>query len=306
LKSLFSPFLIAVALVAAIPLQAAAQERKTLIRVTVDASDVPVTLEIVKDGALRPSKLEPIQGQPRTFGIDLGDPFATAGSNVLTIPYIVAARWGALGSEELFLEIRRSVTQAVDADILNVRSAGTRQEIEQIERLSKSNYSDQLRRFFWARAHHRNMRSVQKLPNHKNALRSAKEWFDASYWLSSREQSYFRMDPEVVRIMSDYAEQAQRDADFRKTMISVVKPGYIEGMLKEVSTTRYQLVAAVADAAKRGDIKTAQDLNTALLGDIQKLADAEREQVRVSRGVTIEILRKNDTFLDSRAKARGL
>jgi hypothetical protein len=141
LKSLFSPFLIAVALVAAIPLQAAAQERKTLIRVTVDASDVPVTLEIVKDGALRPSKLEPIQGQPRTFGIDLGDPFATAGSNVLTIPYIVAARWGALGSEELFLEIRRSVTQAVDADILNVRSAGTRQEIEQIERLSKSNYS---------------------------------------------------------------------------------------------------------------------------------------------------------------------
>jgi hypothetical protein len=114
------------------------------------------------------------------------------------------------------------------------------------------------------------------------------------------------MDPEVVRIMSDYAEQAQRDADFRKTMISVVKPGYIEGMLKEVSTTRYQLVAAVADAAKRGDIKTAQDLNTALLGDIQKLADAEREQVRVSRGVTIEILRKNDTFLDSRAKARGL
>lgn len=274
--------------------------QRTVVKIGVEAQAQPSALEMFRDGTLQPVPLSMVKAAPLTYGVELANPFLTANQNTLTFPYVVTASWGAK-SEEIFLELRRAETKEISADILDIPSSGTGKEIKDIEGLSKVTYRAQIRRYFWARAHHKFWRQTQQNVTHQSAIRSIKEWFDASYWLASREQTYFRMDPHVLEYLEEYRKLAVANPGFGKKLEMTIKPGYIDGMLKEVKTTRFQQAAAISGLVERGDLDAAIDLNNALLVDLEKLPTAEQKELRVTRGVTLDQFKKNAAFLNNRA-----
>jgi hypothetical protein len=50
------------------------------------------------------------------------------------------------------------------------------------------------------------------MPQHTAAIRSARLWFDAAVTLVKRQNSAFRMDDEIQKIMNEYEDLARRDA----------------------------------------------------------------------------------------------
>lgn len=282
---------------------AQSSQPKTVVKISVVSFAAPNSIELLKDGDLRGTKLTPLKEEPATYETELANPFLGAPSSLLSIPYVVAATWG-VNTEEIYLEARRGAVKEISADIVSLVADGKREELDQIERLGKTTYRDQMRRYFWARAHHNHWRFNARNLTHQNAIRSAKEWFDASYWLATRRQTYFRMDPKVVTFFEEYERMAAQSSSVRKTYNSVVRPGYIEKMLREVDTAQFQLAAVVEDASGKRDFVKARALNAALLENLEARPKAEQAAIRSTQGITVDVLMKNEEFFANRIRAR--
>lgn len=278
----------------------AQESAQIAIQVTVLGKASPNGVEVIKEGDLNSIDMKLLKDA--IYSVEVPDPFGTKEKVPLSVPYVVTANWPNQ-SEKLYLELRAGSLKAIDAQVWSVESAGSAADLKAIQALNRENKRDQLHRYFLARSLHQYWRTQEKNIKHQHAVQSLREWFEASQWLSTRTGSYFGMDPEARKYVREYEELAEQDASFRKTLKLYFQGPTLTRMRNELATGQYRLVGTVANAVKQGDLTLANSVNTTLLSDLEQSTPAEQAVVRKTWGVTVESLRANATFIESRAEA---
>jgi hypothetical protein len=112
------------------------------------------------------------------------------------------------------------------------------------------------------------------------------------------------MDDEVKEIFDEYERRAQVDADFRKRYRNYASQGYVGGTLAQVTAVDYAFVGEIPKLVKGGNLQQASDLNDKALNALVNESDEKRKVVLKLQGVSVDLLKANESFIASRKESK--
>lgn len=264
------------------------------ISVRVFAKQLPkdVTIQGDLDAAPRPLNLEAAKA---VFRAVLTQSPAIANKKpgqFLQAGYTLAANWDD-GTEQLYLRLGPGAPPQMDFEVHHEDIRDDFPALLRIEGLG-NDYRSMLRKYFASRAFHRKWQADRTT---EVAIRSAKLWFDASYTLATKKGSVLGMDPDVVKAMNDYEEEARRDHAFRNRLRKHIREGYIQGMLAFVNAQDFALASLVPELISKGEVQTADFINTSLIDKWMDLSSGSQKQIVKLHGVNLPLLKNNKEFI---------
>lgn len=216
----------------------------------------------------------------------------------LVAPYRLVASWGNV-ADDYFLGLRPSFRGPLAITVFHDPSLGfTFADLEQIDALG-TDLNATLKKYTKARAFHRQWRYTKALPLHSVAVRSAKIWFDAAYDLAVRQNTQFRMDEEVAKIMRDYEQLAINDASFRRTLRSIVISGYVARVEGQIQALDWAAVAEVPRLIRDGRIDEADALNDQALASLKAQEAPVQLVVLRNQGISVATLEANSQYISA-------
>lgn len=163
-----------------------------------------------------------------------------------------------------------------------------------------TDFTSVLQKYFRARNFHRYWRTTNGMPQHTAAIRSARLWFDAAVTLVKRQNSVFRMDDEIQKIMNEYEDLARRDASFRKRYRRYASNGYVTGTIEQVIAAPYAFVGDILKLIEDGRLDEAQQLNTKALSVLSNSPKDVQKIILKQQKINVELLTGNARYISVR------
>lgn len=139
-----------------------------------------------------------------------------------------------------------------------------------------------------------------KNPDHLQSIRALRLWFDHAYELAKPTASAYYMDPDVIAIINELYERANRDVALRSRMEQVFpNPRYVAGILVQVASMELQPVALVKTLIADGNIKAAEQINSKAIAFLDSQSAGDRATFSKTQGVTSELLRRNAVYIET-------
>lgn len=259
----------------------------------------PSAVSIERDKSMDPVQLSQVSGQPSyTATIRRPTTSELTQMKLAAMPYLLVGEWPD-GKEPVYLEFNSLTPGKVSIPIMHEAVSAERATLDSIEALG-TDYQGTLQRYFRARSFHRKWRHELHQPDHQVAIRSAKIWFDAAVSLVKYPRSYYRMDEEATRIMTDYEKHAANDPGFAKRLRMYAGSGYVVATLQQVAATRYRFVADIPELMAAGQYDTAAALNEKAIAVLENETPDMQKSVARRQGVNMDLLRANAKYISTR------
>lgn len=265
-----------------------------------------VTLNI--EGGIHPQVMGR-SGGPNTYSTSMSrssiPKLANTSKGQLIAPYRLVADWRDT-KEDIYLGIRPNTPENISLIIYHFKYSendpnyndANYKELSKIESLG-SDFESLLEKYFRARAFHKAWRHDKQLPDHTNAMRSARLWFDAAYRMVEKNYSIFRMDEEASNIIDDYEKRAKGNNKLQKRWRKITKVGYIYGMKRQLKAIDYMFIREIPILVSKGQFKLADHLNAIALTSLSTADKDTVYTVNKLQGINIDLLRKNEIYISS-------
>jgi hypothetical protein len=220
-----------------------------------------------------------------------------ASRSSVVLPHRLVVSWSDNNNDDLFLGFRYPVPAQIDLSVYRDQSAYDEPALNAVDRLG-TDLDSLLKKYFRARTFHRHWRFDASLPENYLAIRSARIWFDASTALSQRKNSPFRMDPEIVKLMRDYEQQARSPSGFARRYRIYVPAGYVEATLTQTAAADFAFVGLIPALVQAGKIEDARALNNAAMEALESAPADLRKAIGRHQGVNLDLLKGNAAVLN--------